>query len=85
MGDATWVYVENPRSVMWVSGDVRRPTQPKQLIGAKEVMFWVCFTSIGIVDIVRFPPGETFNRYFFMDVVLDSLTKKLAQIPDLNP
>jgi hypothetical protein len=45
-------------------------------------MFWVYFTAIGVVDIVMLPPGETFDRSFF---VLDSLKKKLAQIPDLNP
>jgi hypothetical protein len=48
-------------------------------------MFWTYFTPIGIVDIVMLPPGETFDQSFFLDIVLDSLKKKLAQIPDLNP
>jgi hypothetical protein len=30
------------------------------------------------------PPGETFDRSFFADIVLDSLKKKFAQIPDPN-
>jgi hypothetical protein len=38
-------------------------------------MFWVCFTSSGIVDIVMLPPGETFDGLFFVDIVLDSLKK----------
>jgi hypothetical protein len=37
---------------MWVGVDVRRPTRPKQLIGAKKVMFWACFALMGIVDIM---------------------------------
>jgi hypothetical protein len=45
----------------------------------------VCLTPIGIVDIAMLPPGETFNRSFFVDIVLNSLKKKLAQIPDPNP
>jgi hypothetical protein len=48
-------------------------------------MFWVCFTPIGIVDLVMLPPGEMFDRSFFVDIVLDSLKKKFAQIPDPNP
>jgi hypothetical protein len=48
-------------------------------------MFWVCFTPIRIVDIVMLPPGEMFNRSFFVGTVLDGLKKKLAQIPDSNP
>jgi hypothetical protein len=83
--DETWVYFENPRSAICVGADVRRPTRPKQLIAAKKVMFWVCFTPIGIVDIIMLPPGETFDRFFFMGIVLDSLKKKLAQIHDPNP
>jgi hypothetical protein len=31
------------------------------------------------------PPGEAFDRSFFMDIVLDSLKKMVAQIPDPNP
>jgi hypothetical protein len=30
------------------------------------------------------PPGEIFDRSFFVDIVLESLKKKLAQIPDPN-
>jgi hypothetical protein len=31
------------------------------------------------------PPGETFDQSFFVDIVLNSLKKKLAQISDPNP
>jgi hypothetical protein len=31
------------------------------------------------------PPREMFDRSFFVGIVLDSLKKKLAQIPDPNP
>jgi hypothetical protein len=31
------------------------------------------------------PPGETFDRSFFADIVLTSLKRKLAQNPDSNP
>jgi hypothetical protein len=48
-------------------------------------MFWVCFTGIGIVDMVMLPPGETFDHSFFVDIVLGSLKKKLTQILDPNP
>jgi hypothetical protein len=48
-------------------------------------MFLVCFTSIGIVDIVILPPGETLDRFFFVDIVLDSVKKKIAQIRNPNP
>jgi hypothetical protein len=64
---------------------MKRPTRPDQLIAVKNVMFWVCSTPIGIGDIVMLPPGKTFDRSFFVDIVLDSLTKKLAQILNLNP
>jgi hypothetical protein len=84
-GNETWVYFENPRSAMWAGVDARHPNRPNQLIGAKKVIFWMLRTPLGIVDIVTFPPGETFNRSFFVRIVLDSLKKKLAQIPDLNP
>jgi hypothetical protein len=39
-------------------------------------------TLIGIVDIVLLPPGETLDRSLFVDIVLDSVKKKFAQIPD---
>jgi hypothetical protein len=57
---------------MWVGADVKCPTRPKQLIGAKTLMFWVCFTPIGIVAIAVLPPGETFDRSFCVGIVLDS-------------
>jgi hypothetical protein len=84
-GDETWVAFENPRSTMWLCAEVRRPTQPKQLICAKKVMFWVCFTPIGIVEILMLPPGEADDSSFFVNIVLNSLKKKLAQTPDPNP
>jgi hypothetical protein len=55
------------------------------LISATRVMFWVCSTVIGIVDIVMFQLEEIFDRPFFMDIVLYNLKKKITQIPDLNP
>jgi hypothetical protein len=83
-GDETCAYFESPRSAMWVVADGKRPTPPKQLIGAKKAMFWVYFTRIRIVDIVRFPPGEMFDQSFVLDIVLHSLKKELVQIPDSN-
>jgi hypothetical protein len=65
--------------------DRRRPIQAKRLIGARKVMFWVYFTPIEIVVIVMVPQREMFDRSFFVGIVLDSLKKKLAQIPDPNP
>jgi hypothetical protein len=78
MEHETWARFENQKSTGWAGADIRCPTRPKQLIGAKKVMFWVRFTPIGIVDIVVLPPGETFDLFFFVDIVLDSLTKKFA-------
>jgi hypothetical protein len=51
----------------------------------QETHFWVWFTLIGIVDIFMLPPGGLFDRLFLVDIVLDSLKKKLTQIPDPNP
>jgi hypothetical protein len=48
-------------------------------------MFWVCFTPIGIVDIVILPPEEAFDQSFFVNIVLCSLKRKLTQIPDPSP
>jgi hypothetical protein len=31
------------------------------------------------------PPGETFDRSLFVDIVPDSLKKKFSQIPEPNP
>jgi hypothetical protein len=45
----------------------------------------VCFTPIAIVDLVILPQRETFDRSFFVKIVLDSLKKKLVEIPDPNP
>jgi hypothetical protein len=70
---------------MWVGSGVRRPTRRKQPIGAKQIMFSVCFISIGIVDIVILPPDETFDRSFFVDIVLGSSNKKFAQNTGPNP
>jgi hypothetical protein len=50
MRDKTWVYFENLRPEILIGADVRRQTRPKQLIVAKKVKFWVCFTPIGMVD-----------------------------------
>jgi hypothetical protein len=77
-GDETWVDFENPRFTIWVGADARRPTPPTQLIDAKKVMFWMCFTAIGIVNMVMLPPGETFDPSFLVDIILDSLKKKLG-------
>jgi hypothetical protein len=70
---------------MWVGTGIRRPTRLKQLIGAGKIMFWVCFASIGIVEIVILPPGETSDRSFFVYIFLDSLKKKPCQSLDPNP
>jgi hypothetical protein len=48
-------------------------------------MFWVCLTIIRIINIFMLPPRETFDRSFFVDIVLGSLKKNLAQIPQPNP
>jgi hypothetical protein len=45
----------------------------------------MCFTPAGIADIIMLLPEEMFDRSLFVDTVLDSLKKKLAQIPDSNP
>jgi hypothetical protein len=82
--DETWVYIEDPRSAMRANADVRRATRPNQPIGAKTVVFWVCFTPITIVYIIVLPPGDTFGRSLFVDIVLDSLKKNLAQILNSN-
>jgi hypothetical protein len=63
----------------------RCSTQSKEPIGANKATFWACFTPIGVVDVVMLPPGETFDRSFFVDNFLEILKKKLAQIPDVNP
>jgi hypothetical protein len=80
----TWIDFEDPRSAMWIGVDIRRSTRPRQLTSAKKVLFWAYFTPIGIVDIVMLPPGETFDQFFFVDIVSDSFKKKVAQIPDPN-
>jgi hypothetical protein len=84
MGDETWVDFEKFEIHIWVNADIRRQTLPKRLIGAKKVMFWVYFTRIGAIDIVTLPPGETVSQSLFVDIVLDSLKKKLSQISDSN-
>jgi hypothetical protein len=84
-GDETLADFEKPRSTIEVAADIRLGRRSKQLIGAKRVMLCVCFTPIGIIDIALLPPGEAFHRFFFVDIVLDSLTKKQVQIPVLNP
>jgi hypothetical protein len=63
---------------MWVRADERRRTRPKQSIRTKNVMFWVCFIPIEIVDLVMLPPEEMFDRSFFADIVLDSLKKEIC-------
>jgi hypothetical protein len=40
------------------------------------------FRPIRIFDIVMLPPGETFDQFFFANIVLDSLENKLPEIPD---
>jgi hypothetical protein len=64
---------------------LRRPTRPRSLTCVTTVMFWRCFTPIGIIHVVILPPGETFDRSLFMNIVMDGLKKKLVQIPDPNP
>jgi hypothetical protein len=48
-------------------------------------MFWVLVTPIGIAHILMLEPGETFDRFFFANIILDSFKKKFVQIPDPNP
>jgi hypothetical protein len=47
----------------------------KGIVNLKTVQRWI----------VMLPPGETLDRSFFGDIVLDSWKKKLAQTPDPNP
>jgi hypothetical protein len=68
-----------------ISQRENKPVRTKQLIGAKKIMLWVCFTPIGIVDIVMLPTREMFDRSFSVHIVLDSLKKKVTQFPDPNP
>jgi histone-lysine N-methyltransferase SETMAR len=69
-GDETWVYMDNPRVSMWTGADVARPTVPRRTIGTKKCMFWIEFSRSGIGTVVILPPGQSFNRDFFLDNVL---------------
>jgi hypothetical protein len=77
-GDEIWVSFENSKFAIWVDADARHLIRPKQFIGAKNAMLWVCFNPIGTLDSVLLRQGETSDQSFSVHIVLDSLGKKLS-------
>jgi histone-lysine N-methyltransferase SETMAR len=74
-GDETWIYLDNPRTSMWIGTDVARPTRPRRLIGDKKRMFWIEFSRAGIGTVVMLPAGATFDRAFFIDTILAKIVE----------
>jgi hypothetical protein len=70
-GDKSWFYLENPQNSMWLASRVPRPTRVKRKIGARKVMIWICFSTSVSYDVVMLPPGERFNRDFFLDELFE--------------
>jgi hypothetical protein len=48
----TWIDADNPRSSMWVSADIERPTRVRHTISQKKFIFWICFSCTGAFNVV---------------------------------
>jgi len=68
--DETWVYLENPRKMMWLMNGADRPTEAKRPQGAKKVMISVIFNANGIASITMLPRGEKFTKVFYYNNVI---------------
>jgi histone-lysine N-methyltransferase SETMAR len=78
-GDETWVYLDNPRTSMWIGADVERPTRTRRSVASPKRMFWVEFSRTGIGAVVMLPPGESFNKAFFTESILPSIVEHRAR------
>jgi hypothetical protein len=68
-GEESSFYLENPQNSMWLAFGVPRPTIVRRNIEARKVLIWICFSRFGSYDVGMLPPGEKFNRDFFIDEV----------------
>jgi histone-lysine N-methyltransferase SETMAR len=75
--DETWIYLSNPRKMMWISSGSTRPRAEKRAIGARKVMISVIFNQCGFASIVMLPPGETINKIFFADEVIADFVENI--------
>ena len=76
-GDETYLYWKNPRNSMWQQADLPPPSRERRTIGQKKLMISVIWSTTGMKTITMLPRGESFNRAFFVDVVLADLFKAI--------
>ena len=74
--DETWIYLNNPRKTMWIKEGHEPPINVKQNIGSKKVMISVIWSRTGVKSITMLPPGQKFNKEFYLDKVIGNFAKK---------
>jgi histone-lysine N-methyltransferase SETMAR len=69
-GDEIWIYLDNPRTSMWIGADVPRPTRVRRTVFSMKRMFWIDFSRTGIGAVVMLPAQQSFNKDFFTGTVV---------------
>jgi hypothetical protein len=69
-GDETWVYIDDPRTSMWMGGDVATPIVPRRTTGTRGACSG---SSLPGLILVMLPPGQSFDRDFCVDNVLPKI------------
>jgi hypothetical protein len=68
--DELWIYLDNPRTSMWIGAEVTRPTRVRRTVDSRKRMFWIDFSRTGIGAVVMLPAQQSFNKNFFAGTVL---------------
>ena len=62
---------------MWQKNGLPPPTKERKTVGSMKLMISVIWSASGIKSIVMLPRGASFNKEFFVDVVLGDLLKTI--------
>jgi len=76
--DESWIHWRNPRKSMWMKSGISPPAELRRCFPSKKQMVSVMFNSEGVVSIVFLPPGESFTKRFFEDVVIENFASEVA-------
>jgi hypothetical protein len=72
-GNETWLYLDNPRTSMWIGANVATPAGVRRTVTSKKRMFWIEFSRTDIDAGIMLPAGQSSNKDFFIDTVPPSI------------
>lgn len=81
-GDESWFYLSYEHERMWVESGDEPQTRSKKMIGDEKVLVSVFWNPNGFALVDELPKGVTFTTDYFINNILEKLTKRGTAFPD---